>query len=181
MYNYQTDNPLPYPSQSSSAPPPYNPSAFQYPPPSTSQPPVASHITLPQTYAKYHEDALPREEDRQFTNYPQRRDRAREVSEIIDFEPVVVGPCLWVLIIAGIFCCCILGVFALLFATLACFKEYSGRIGTAVRLAKAARVLAILSIMIGMIIITVNLLLEFTVPQDYTKYLWDGWNQGEKQ
>ena len=183
MYNYQANNPLPFPSHSSSAPPPYNPSALQYPPPQTSQPPLTSYIPVnqPQAYQKYQEDALPRVENEQCGNYSQRRNRAREVSEIIDFEPVVVGPCLWIMIIVGVFCCCILGIIALLFAALACFKEYSGSIGTAVRLAKAARVLAILSIIIGMIIITLNLLLKFTVPQDYTKYLWDGWNQGEKE
>ncbi|KAI6659603.1 hypothetical protein LOD99_14526 [Oopsacas minuta] len=182
MYNYQGNPQLQYPSQISSAPPPpYNPTVVQYPTQPVSIPSVVPYIPVnqPQAYQQLQDDDIPRNEARQSKLFPTRRERAHHVTEIMDFEPVVVGPCLWVLIITGLFCCFILGIFALVFAALACFKEYSGRIGTAIRLAKAARVISVLSIIMGMVIITVNLLLEFTVPQDYSKYLWDGWHQGE--
>ena len=178
--NYYQNNPqVHYPPDLGSAPPPpYNPSVLPYPTQGvfhqTPQPYIQAH--QPQNYRQLHNEELVRVEPVKSKNVTTRNDRVKNATEIIDFEPVVVGPCLWVLIIVGIFCCCILGIVAFIFAAFACYKEYSGRIGSAVRLAKAARVLAILSIVFGIVIIGINLLLRFAVPQDYFDYIWDGMN-----
>ena len=179
MHNYQDNPQVQYPP-GSTPPPPYNPSILPYPTQGVIQQTQTpyTHAYQPQQYQQLHNEEIIRVEPKESKNVHTKKDRIRNATEIMDFEPVVVGPCLWVLIIIGIVCCCILGLFALFFAILACFKEYSGRIGSAVRLAKAARVLAILSIVMGIVIIVINLLLRFALPQDYFKYIWDGKNQG---
>ena len=180
MNNYPNNPQVQYPSDpASTPPPPYNPSILPYPKQGVvhQTPTPYIHAYQPQNYQQLNNEEINRVEPAKPNNVSTRKDRIQHATEIMDFEPVIVGPCLWVLIIVGIFCCCILGLFALIFAALACFKEYSGRIGSAVRLAKAARVLAILSIVLGIVIIAINLLLRFAVPEDYFKYIWDGNNK----
>lgn len=178
------DNYLGYPQQQqygtnigSAPPPPYNPNVPNYQAQPVLQPPVVFQCNHPQTTDQRHDIGVKQSESTHPNFSRQNRDKINQVRDIVDFEPVVVGPCLWILVIIAIFCCCILGFIALIVAIIACSKEYAGRIAVAVRYAKAARILSILSIVLGFVIICINILLRFSIPQDFSRYGWDNWNQ----